>query len=93
MPRVVRNFWVKAEVDGRDIPVTFGPARKDGGFYLTVYVRENGGISDRTLRVHGFVTNGDDGVTRCEVTATCDEGRGEGGNRDIRTIRLSTERG
>lgn len=62
MPRNVRNFWVEAEVDGQDTEIAFGPRAKDGGFRLTVYMRDRGDIitalkvtgealSDGTLRL------------------------------------------
>ena len=38
----VRNFWIEVEVDGRKTPVALGPVAKDGGFELTVYVRDAG---------------------------------------------------
>lgn len=40
----VRNFWIDAEIDGRRTRLTGGPVSKDGGFSLTVYIRDNGGI-------------------------------------------------
>ncbi len=43
MPRNVRNFWIEAEVDGKATPVAFGPKNADGGFTLTVKMRDNGG--------------------------------------------------
>ena len=44
MPRNVRNFWIEAEVDGRKTPIAFGPQGKDGGFSLTVYMRNEGKV-------------------------------------------------
>jgi len=52
MPRNVRNFWVNLEVDGRRTEIATGPRRRDGGFTLTVYQRDDGGIM-RPLYVHG----------------------------------------
>jgi hypothetical protein len=62
MPRVVRNFWIAARIDGRSNLACGGPRRKDGGLYLTVYQRNDGCIaaalkiictacSDGTLRI------------------------------------------
>jgi hypothetical protein len=44
MPRVVRNFWLEADVDGRRTPVTGGPRGKDGGITLRVYQRLGGAV-------------------------------------------------
>jgi hypothetical protein len=41
-----RNFWIKAEIDGRETPLAGGPRSKDGGMDVTLLVREDGGISD-----------------------------------------------
>lgn len=41
-----RNFWIKAEIDGRKTPLAGGPSSKDGGMDVTLLVREDGGISD-----------------------------------------------
>ena len=41
-----RNFWIKAEIDGRKTPLAGGPRSKDGGMDVTLLVREDGGISD-----------------------------------------------
>jgi hypothetical protein len=59
MPRNVRNFWIELSVDGRKSRIETGPSRKDGGFSMTVRVRENGGISKRTLEVFGNVIDDD----------------------------------
>lgn len=52
MPRNVRNFWVEAEVDGRKTPIAFGPQGKDGGFRLTVYMRNQGEV-ERVVAMNG----------------------------------------
>lgn len=41
----VRNFWIEADIDGRQTIMEGGPRRADGGFKLTIYQRENGGIT------------------------------------------------
>ena len=38
----VRNFWIEADIDGRKTRLAGGPVRKDGGFDLTVLIREDG---------------------------------------------------
>lgn len=44
MPRVVRNFWFEAHVDGKKHKVTGGPRAADGGFSLYTYQRNQGDI-------------------------------------------------
>jgi hypothetical protein len=44
MPRVVRNFWLTADIDGRTSKFTGGPAAKDGGMDLTLKVRDHGAV-------------------------------------------------
>lgn len=41
-----RNFWINAEIDGRETPMAGGPRSKDGGMDVLLTVREDGGISD-----------------------------------------------
>lgn len=61
-PRVIRNFWLSGEVDGRSSRVSGGPRARDGGLHLTIYQRDRGSIvtalkvqcsafSDGTLRI------------------------------------------
>lgn len=53
MVMVVRNFWIEADIDGRIAKVTGGPRSKDGGFTLTIYMRNEGGI-DKPIDIKGF---------------------------------------
>ena len=46
MPRNVRNFWIEAEVDGRKTPIAFGPQGGDGGFRLTIFMRNEGEVEE-----------------------------------------------
>ena len=41
-----RNFWINAEIDGRETPLAGGPRSKDGGMDVLLTVRDDGGISD-----------------------------------------------
>jgi hypothetical protein len=50
----VRNFWIEADVDGRATKLTGGPVRKDGGIDVTIYIRDEGGIS-RAVSIRGRV--------------------------------------
>lgn len=54
---MIRNFWIDGDVDGRATPVEGGPRNKAGGFSMTVYVRDEGGI-ETGVRMSGRV-NGD----------------------------------
>jgi hypothetical protein len=51
MPRVVRNFWVAGEVDGRRSPLSGGPRARGGGIRLTLYQRKEGRVAT-ALKVH-----------------------------------------
>ena len=44
MPKIVRNFWLEADVDGRRSLVTGGPRGKDGGITLRIYQRDSGAV-------------------------------------------------
>jgi hypothetical protein len=50
MPRIVRNFWVAGDVDGRRSTLSGGPRGRDGGLSLTLYQRMEGQIA-ASLRV------------------------------------------
>lgn len=54
----VRNFWIEADIDGRSTRVETGPQSKDGGFTLTVYQRDKGGVI-RAIKVEGRNYNGE----------------------------------
>jgi hypothetical protein len=64
--RNVRNFWLELEVDGKPTKIATGPKSKDGGFLLTVYVREEGHISNKQLHVRGSVNH--DGTLSLSLT-------------------------
>ena len=38
----MRNFWLEANVDGRESPVTGGPKAKTDGMVVNVYQCDNG---------------------------------------------------
>lgn len=71
MPRITRNFWIEADVDGRQSALEGGPRGKDGGIDLTINIREGGGISKKALRVIGRRT-GEKGLV-LEAYVTGDE--------------------
>lgn len=43
-PRIVRNFWLEALIDGRRSRLVGGPRAKDGGMSLTLYQRSGGSV-------------------------------------------------
>lgn len=53
----VRNFWIEADIDGRRTELHGGPVRKDGGFDLRIYVRDNGS-SKLALVIEGYEIDG-----------------------------------
>lgn len=56
--RVVRNFWINADVDGRS-PLKGGPKSKDGGISIEVLIRDGGSVS-KGLSIEGIAK--DDGT-------------------------------
>ena len=50
MPRVVRNFWIDLDVDGRQTMIGTGPKRHNGGLKLTLYQRNEGSV-DKALAI------------------------------------------
>lgn len=56
MPRSVRNFWIELNIDGRKTCVGTGPRSKDGGFSCAIHIREEGGISNKMLKIQGHYT-------------------------------------
>ena len=38
----MRNFWIEATIDGKKTKLASGPRAKDGGFELTVRMRDKG---------------------------------------------------
>lgn len=64
MPRIVRNFWVAGDVDGRRSPLSGGPRARDGGLSLTLYQRMEGQVA-ASLRVYCYAYR--DGTLSLEV--------------------------
>ena len=64
MPRIVRNFWLSADVDGRRSRVTGGPRARDGGITLRLYQRSNGEVRT-ALRVYCLASS--DGTLRLDI--------------------------
>jgi len=54
MPRNTRNVWLEANIDGRASTLEGGPVSRDGGLSATIRQRENGGISDYSIRVSTY---------------------------------------
>ncbi len=57
MPRNVRNFWLEGSIDGRSSKISGGPQGKDGGFELSVLMRDKGEVVE-ALDVRGYAENG-----------------------------------
>lgn len=55
--RNVRNFWIRASIDGRPTDIGAGPRAKDGGFSLTVLARSDGS-PERVLELTGKASDG-----------------------------------
>ena len=53
MPRNVRNFWIDCEIDGRTSTLSGGPRSKDGGFHMTIKMRNDGSI-EKPLTISGY---------------------------------------
>lgn len=65
MPRNVRNYWLEAVIDGRASKFSAGPASKDGGFSLKIFMRNDGSAS-HALTVSGRADP--EGKLQLEVT-------------------------
>lgn len=57
MPRMVRNFWIQADVGHRKMES--GPRGADGGFDLLIRVRERGEVSGKVIRLTGRSIGGE----------------------------------
>ena len=69
----VRNFWIEGQVDGQTRKTLGGPLAKDGGFSLSIKVRDRGEIT-LPLRIDGYaVLDEDTGETTLTLTV---EGKG-----------------
>jgi hypothetical protein len=84
MPRVVRNFWLSAVVDGRQSLVTGGPRGKDGGITLTLYQRDGGAVRT-ALKIRCLASC--DGTLRLVITPTLPWSRTRDGRLRIETHR------
>lgn len=54
----VRNFWIDADIDGRQTMLSGGPRSKDGGMGVTVYQRNEGCI-ERAVTVSCWEADGE----------------------------------
>lgn len=48
----VRNYYLEAEIDGRNTKLTGGPSSKEGGFHQTIFMRDEGEIVE-ALNIYG----------------------------------------
>mgnify|MGYP004446703797 FL=1 len=63
----VRNWWIEADIDGRQTTLTGGPRSKDGGFQLNLYQRVKGEIK-KPYRIAAFIDR--NGALRCQIIDT-----------------------
>lgn len=68
---MIRNFYIKADIDGRKESLKDGPRKKDGGFSLSVYQRKDG-QAERVVKIKGFVDN-DDTLTTYVTSQTTEQ--------------------
>ena len=54
MPRNVRPFYIKGEVDGIKTPISTGPRSKDGCIRLEINIREHGCVSGKVMVIEGY---------------------------------------
>ena len=66
MPRIVRNFWIDLDVDGRKHAVATGPRSRNGGLRLTLQ-QCNEGCLDKALEINCYC--GSDGQLHTRVYA------------------------
>jgi hypothetical protein len=52
-PKIVRNFWITANVDGKEPVVVGGPKNADGGFEMEILYREDDKISADKVIIQG----------------------------------------
>ena len=55
----IRNFWIDADIDGRNTPLASGPRSKDGGFTATIYIRDDSDIKRAVTLIGDARSNGE----------------------------------
>ena len=43
-PRMVRNFWIEIDIDGRKTKIAAGPRGPRGGFTMRIFQRDHGKV-------------------------------------------------
>ncbi len=67
----VRNFYVKASIDGRKTKLEGGPRLKDGGMVIKVLMRDEGEVvTALTIRCEAIGSDAENPIL--QVTATSD---------------------
>jgi hypothetical protein len=51
----MRNFWITLSCDGLKTKVATGPIKTDGGFQLTIHMRDHG-QSVKAMKIQGYVS-------------------------------------
>jgi len=74
----VRNWWIEADIDGRQTTLEGGPRNKSGGFEMAIYQRHQGEILrvgtivakvyGENLILSGHFNEGEIQVTKFQVT-------------------------
>ena len=47
----VRNFYIEADIDGRQTTLGGGPRKKDGEMTVRIHQREEGGINSDVVKI------------------------------------------
>lgn len=71
-PRNVRNFWFRADVDGRNSPLESGPVAKEDGMGIVLWQRDQGQVT-RLLEVTCWAE--EDGTLRTDIRRSDDGSR------------------
>ena len=68
----VRNFWIDADIDGRQTMLSGGPRSKDDGMRINIFQRDNGGIEE-AMRIRCWECDGKL-VTEVMAKVPCNNG-------------------
>ena len=69
-PVNVRNFWLEGDIDGRSSKISGGPRAKDGGFFLRVFIRDQGEVAEACHLTGHVAVNGE-----LQLSVTCTDSR------------------
>ena len=83
MPRNTRNFWLESTADGSKT-VAVGPKAKTGGLRATLYLREEGTISEDKITIDGHPGSDDTLVTFIELPPSAEVTENADGSKTVR---------